>query len=108
VRYPILPKIELVDSRETRRELLHIRHHSLYTPRDFDISPYFEVVKPTIKAGFDYKKMRWANLPKRPRPEPRPDPRALASGKTEAPLVPDMPARDEEIEAEAEAMLRGS
>jgi hypothetical protein len=107
VRYPILPKIELVDSRETRRELLHIRHHSLYTPRDFDISPYFEVVKPTIKAGFDYKKMRWANLPKRPRPEPRPDPRTHAAGQPAPPLVPEMPATAEEIAAEADAMLRG-
>lgn len=93
VRYPILPKIELIESRETRREILHIRHHSLYTPRDFDISPYFEVVKPTIKAGFDYKKMRWANLPKRPRPAPRPDPRLLEAGKA-APLAPEMPQND--------------
>jgi hypothetical protein len=27
----------------------------LYTPRDFDISPYFQVVKPTIEHGFSYK-----------------------------------------------------
>jgi len=32
-----------------RREMLEIRHHSLYAPRDFDISPYFAVVKPTIE-----------------------------------------------------------
>jgi hypothetical protein len=103
VRYPILPKIELIDSRETRREILHIRHHSLYTPRDFDISPYFEVVKPTIKSGFDYKKMRWAHLPKRPRPAPRPDPRVLAGNETAAPLAPDLPP----AETGVEAMLRG-
>jgi hypothetical protein len=102
VRYPILPKIELIDSRETRREILHIRHHSLYTPRDFDISPYFEVVKPTIKAGFDYKKMRWAHLPKRPRPEPRPDARQLADAKA-PPTAPDMP---DGKESAIEAMLR--
>ncbi|MEX0590443.1 MAG: lipo-like protein, partial [Xanthobacteraceae bacterium] len=103
VRYPILPKIELIESRETRREILHIRHYSLYTPRDFDISPYFEVVKPTIKAGFDYKKMRWANLPKRPRPAPRPDPRAAADAANAPSLAPEMPALDKETEA----MLRG-
>ena len=40
-------------------EILHIRHHSLYTPRDFDISPFFAVVKPTIETGFDYKQMMW-------------------------------------------------
>jgi hypothetical protein len=98
VRYPILPKIELMESRETRREILHIRHHSLYTPRDFDISPYFEVVKPTIKAGFDYKKMRWANLPKRPRPEPRPDPRIAPAATKAPPLAPEMPVFDHETE----------
>lgn len=27
------------------------------TSRDFDISPYFSVVKPTIEVGFDYKKI---------------------------------------------------
>ena len=44
---------------ESRREILHIRHHSLYTPRDFDISPFFAIVKPTIETGFDYKQMMW-------------------------------------------------
>ncbi|HLA21705.1 MAG TPA: lipo-like protein [Pseudolabrys sp.] len=63
VRYPILPRIELIESKETRREILHIRHYSLYAPRDFDISPYFAIVKPTIAVGFNYKKLRWANLP---------------------------------------------
>ncbi len=90
VRYPILPKIELIESRETRREILHIRHCSLYTPRDFDISPYFEVVKPTVESGFDYKKMRWAHLPRRPRPAPRPDLAALQAGKA-PPTAPALP-----------------
>ena len=63
VRYPILPKVTRTESRVARRELLEIRHHSLYTPRDFDISPYFSVVKPTIENGFDYKKLHWADLP---------------------------------------------
>ncbi len=52
VRYPILPKVTRIESRVARRELLEIRHHSLYAPRDFDISPYFAVVKPTIENGF--------------------------------------------------------
>ena len=42
-----------------RREILHIRHHSLFAPRDFDLSPYFAVVKPTIERGFDYRALRW-------------------------------------------------
>ena len=37
----------------------HIRTRGLYTPRDFDVSPYFEIVKPTIAAGFDYRTVQW-------------------------------------------------
>jgi hypothetical protein len=33
-------------------------------PRDFDISPYFEVVKPTIELGFDYTALHWADKQK--------------------------------------------
>jgi len=62
VRYPILPKVRL-ESEAARQEILEIRHSSLYAPRDFDISPYFEVVKPTIRRGFDYKAMAWADIP---------------------------------------------
>ncbi|WP_335341046.1 lipo-like protein [Rhodoplanes sp. Z2-YC6860] len=60
VGYPILPEVRRVDD-VSRKEILHIRHHSLYAPRDFDISPFFAVVKPTIETGFDYKKMQWDN-----------------------------------------------
>lgn len=67
VRYPILPEIERLsvqasaESTYTEKEILHIRHYSLFTPRDFDISPYFNVVKPTLEKGFDYKKVNWAS-----------------------------------------------
>src|SRR5713226_7937872 len=64
VRYPILPKITRAGSRQARREILHIRDSSLYMPRDFDISPYFEVVKPTIVRGFDYTALHWADKQK--------------------------------------------
>ena len=63
VRYPILPKVTLMESEQARQEILESRHSSLYAPRDFDISPYFEVVKPTITRGFDYKTMNWADRP---------------------------------------------
>ncbi|MBB4066417.1 hypothetical protein GGR23_003632 [Gellertiella hungarica] len=65
IRYPILPDIEPTPgharavSRFSRDEILHIRHHSLFTPRDFDLSPYFRVVKPTLEYGFDYKRLTW-------------------------------------------------
>ncbi len=68
VQYPILPNVTqlpecLDDDCETyaRSEILHIRHHSLFAPRDFDLSPYFATIKPTIEHGFDYKKLNWAN-----------------------------------------------
>jgi hypothetical protein len=86
VRYPILPKVTRMESRVARRELLEIRHHSLYTPRDFDISPYFSVVKPTIENGFDYKRLHWADLPLPPHVDETTDMPAVDSD--EATLVP--------------------
>ena len=64
IRYPILPMVERVsvatiDCPGCVAELLHIRHHSLFTPRDFDMSPYFEVIKPTA-VEFDFHALRWA------------------------------------------------
>src|ERR1700754_2512261 len=64
VRYPILPKITRAGSKRAKREILHIRDSSLYMPRDFDISPYFEIVKPTIVEGFDYTALHWADKQK--------------------------------------------
>ena len=63
VRYPILPKVARTASETAWQDILEIRHSSLYAPRDFDISPYFEAVKPTLVKGFDYKAMAWADLP---------------------------------------------
>lgn len=66
VRYPILPEVTHARGRAaarstySRREILHIRHHSLYAPRDFDLSPYFQIVKPTLAFGFDYRALNWA------------------------------------------------
>jgi permuted papain-like amidase YaeF/Yiix C92 family enzyme len=65
VHYPILPKMRLTRSRQAREQILEIRHSSLYCPRDFDISPYFNVVKPTIARGFNYKALNWADAPVR-------------------------------------------
>lgn len=64
IHYPILPEItrELDEDPECEgcvRDILHIRHYSLFTPRDFDVSPYFEIVKPTITAGFDFRSLHW-------------------------------------------------
>lgn len=58
VGYPILPTARLLPPADPlaladHKEALHIRHHSLFTPRDFDVSPYFEIIKPTLVQGFD-------------------------------------------------------
>jgi len=41
------------------RENHRIRHYSLFTPRDFDVPPYFEIVKSTVERGFDHKQPSW-------------------------------------------------
>lgn len=60
VDFPILPHVK--EHRETGIELVH-RNPGLYTPRDFDYSPYFEIIKyPFIE--FDnqaaYRKLPWS------------------------------------------------
>jgi len=57
VKYPILPREVKED--ESDEKLLQRRHYSHFTPRDFDLSPYFEVVKPTLKTGFNYQNLQW-------------------------------------------------
>lgn len=59
IRYPILPDVRVDPDDPVRREILHIRDHSLFAPRDFDLSPYFALVKPTIERGFDYRALHW-------------------------------------------------
>ncbi|MBT6324981.1 MAG: lipo-like protein [Bdellovibrionales bacterium] len=53
VGYPILPLERCIEGKKK----LAIRHHSLFTPSDFDRSPYFQIIKPTIQKGFDYKQI---------------------------------------------------
>jgi hypothetical protein len=65
VHFPILPKVSRVKTGDPAcddcfKDMLQIRHHSLFAPRDFDVSPYFDVVKPTIEAGFDYRVLQWS------------------------------------------------
>lgn len=65
VGFPILPVIDIeaadaADCRDCTREIYHIRHHSLFVPRDFDVSPYFAVIKPGLSHVVDYRAMIWA------------------------------------------------
>nr|WP_246394445.1 YiiX/YebB-like N1pC/P60 family cysteine hydrolase [Microbulbifer rhizosphaerae] len=68
ISYPILPLVEQLPvetegCRNCSRELFHIRHHSLFTPRDFDVSPYFSVIKPTLESDFDFHRIVWRKAP---------------------------------------------
>ncbi|MGH7524676.1 MAG: YiiX/YebB-like N1pC/P60 family cysteine hydrolase [Gemmatimonadales bacterium] len=58
VSYPILPEVlmtghDSVAAEHAFAEMRHIQEHGLYMPRDFDVSPYFQIVKPTLELGFD-------------------------------------------------------
>jgi hypothetical protein len=99
VRFPILPTVEFPDGARRRAQprrgslvrrvfgydsgdytgLFRMRHPTLLTPRDFDLSPYFEVVKFNAIAGgsFDYQNIRWAGE------TPAPAPSALGAGVAE-------------------------
>ena len=64
VFYPVLPIIERRSTQDLLcplcvDEILHVRHHSLFVPRDFDVSPHFQVIKPTLVQGFDHHALRW-------------------------------------------------
>jgi hypothetical protein len=77
VRYPILPEVTPGDVPPQVRSklawfgrrpspvsgLFHTPPITLTTPRDFDISPYFEIVKFNIleDTRFDYRQIRWAD-----------------------------------------------
>jgi hypothetical protein len=66
IHYPILPESVSLHGQVygiapyVRRESDHIRKHGLFTPRDFDVSPYFSVVKPGLDEDFDYQRLVWA------------------------------------------------
>ena len=64
IRYPVLPYTETQPAPTALcpgcvDEVYRIRHHSLFAPRDFDVSPYFRLVKPSLEAGFDFRSMVW-------------------------------------------------
>ena len=66
VRYPILPQITWQKADDPAceyciHEIMHVRHYSLYVPRGFDVSPYFEIVKPTLAHGFNYRAVDWSD-----------------------------------------------
>jgi len=81
VNYPVLPRVVSSESavaperpprlwRRSRRSsrspyagVFHRRHPTLLTPRDFDLSPFFEIVKFNVieEGSFDYRRIDWAD-----------------------------------------------
>ena len=57
IGYPILPERGAACSidGEGNPDALCFRHYSNFSPRDFDLSPYFEIIKPTL-INFDFRK----------------------------------------------------
>ena len=80
VRFPIMPTVTYPDeaTEEPRGRLVRrifgepsdeytgifrMRHPTLVTPRDFDLSPFFDIVKqnPIARGDFDYSRIQWAD-----------------------------------------------
>lgn len=64
IQYPILPDIadhpeDAKGTKDATREIRHIYQTNLFAPRDFDLSPYFRVIKPALEKDFDYKTFNW-------------------------------------------------
>jgi len=68
VNYPILPDVKKIQANVTDQtlnksnpvvEILRKRHFSLYSPRDFDMSPFFKIVKPTLENNFNHRDIQW-------------------------------------------------
>ncbi|HDZ08167.1 YiiX/YebB-like N1pC/P60 family cysteine hydrolase [Pseudohongiella sp.] len=51
VGYPILPEFIRVENKKGEAVSM-ARHFTHYVPGDFDLSPYFSIIKPTIEHGF--------------------------------------------------------
>ena len=61
IDYPILPIHGADLGSEGEVPKYYRRHFTHFTPRDFDLSPYFQVIKPTLEHGFDYRHMEWVD-----------------------------------------------
>lgn len=60
IKYPILPQVTYVKANGSQKTQFTKRHHTLFAPADFDRSPYFKVIKPTIESQFNYKAFEWS------------------------------------------------
>ncbi|MBT8147862.1 MAG: lipo-like protein [Gammaproteobacteria bacterium] len=58
IDYPILPRFGY-EGDDGEVPTFYKAHFTHYTPRDFDVSPYFCIIKPTIEQGFNYRTLQW-------------------------------------------------
>lgn len=63
IRYPIIARDSNASSYTLQSSFkptsFEPRHFSLLTPRDFDVSPYFRIIKPTLEGGFNFHDLEW-------------------------------------------------
>jgi hypothetical protein len=64
VGFPILPIVASTAAAalgcpDHVREVQHVRHYRLFVPRDFDVSPYFTIIKPSPCR--DYRSSIWVD-----------------------------------------------
>ncbi len=59
IDYPILPRLGPQTGTNGEVPIYYKRHFTHFTPRDFDLSPYFQVIKPTLEKGFDVNQFTW-------------------------------------------------
>ncbi|MBQ13760.1 MAG: YiiX/YebB-like N1pC/P60 family cysteine hydrolase [Gammaproteobacteria bacterium] len=59
INYPILPLRDEGVGGEGEVPHFYKRHFTHFTPRDFDLSPYFRIVKPTLEKNFDFHNLHW-------------------------------------------------
>jgi len=108
VRYPILPLLSRTESIERKDRIFPYGrrfrsiHPRFILPRDFDLSPYFRIVKfNQIEEGsFDYRSLEWEGMPDpagtdarpeeeygaSPRSQPSPSPQRVRDRAFEPPL----------------------
>lgn len=93
IRFPILPTVTFPERGEAAPEeprgrlvrrifgepsddaytgIFRMRHPTLITPRDFDLSPFFDIVKqnPLERGDFDYSRILWDDAERQPEPGP--------------------------------------
>ncbi|GIW44024.1 MAG: hypothetical protein KatS3mg077_1306 [Candidatus Binatia bacterium] len=93
VGFPIVPRVTIAEDKPQRgwlRWYRRRRYEALYekedpalvTPRDFDLSPYFDIVKfhHAAAVGFDYRRIHWAGKEPTPSGEEPVPPVAVRAG----------------------------